>query len=161
MKRRVGRVSLLGLVIGIIMAAGAMACDTPVYRYAMYRWLPAPYEVYYFHKGDLDDGAEQMRSAIEKAGQSANAPANVVFLSVDLAKDTDLVGVPPDIKKSVAGAETTADPQLLCLFADWRALVCGIAIARRSRSLVAFAGASEGQRGVGRRQGGCLHLADQ
>jgi len=32
----------------------ARACDTPVYRYAMYNWAPSPFRVYYFYRGQPD-----------------------------------------------------------------------------------------------------------
>lgn len=98
MTRRIGRACLFTAVMCLSFASVARACDTPVYRYAMYRWLPAPYEVYYFHEGELDDTAQQMKAAVEQAGETAEAPTNIVFLSVDLAQDKELVGVPPDIK---------------------------------------------------------------
>ena len=98
MTRRFGRACLLTAAMCLTFAAIARACDTPVYRYAMYRWLPAPYEVYYFHEGELDDAAQQLKAVVEKAGETAEAPTNIVFLSVDLTQDRDLVGVPPDIK---------------------------------------------------------------
>lgn len=81
------------------MVLDGRACDTPVYRYAMYRWLPAPYEVYYFHEQGLDDEAERVKVAVRSIGEDRDAPANIVFVPVDLSKDAELVGVPPDVKR--------------------------------------------------------------
>ena len=77
----------------------ATACDTPVYRYAMYRWLPAPYEVYYFHQDGVSEEAEQVKDGIRAASEDRHARANLVFLPVDLGADPDLAGVPPDVKQ--------------------------------------------------------------
>ncbi len=83
-----------------ITAAISLGCDTPVYRYAMYRWLPAPYEVYFFHEGEMGEAGQQLQAAIEKAAESVEAPVNIVLLPVNLSKDKDLTGVPPDVKEA-------------------------------------------------------------
>lgn len=78
----------------------AIACDTPVYRYAMYRWLPAPYEVYLFHDGTIDESGQAVQQALQQYGEREGAAANVVFLPVNLAEDPELNTVPPDVKKA-------------------------------------------------------------
>ena len=100
MTGRIGQVCLMTAAVCCTCVSLARACDTPVYRYAMYRWLPAPYEVYYFHDAGLDEAAQQIKAALDKAGQTPEGPANVVFLSVDLAKDKELAGVVSDIKEA-------------------------------------------------------------
>jgi hypothetical protein len=82
------------------LASVAQACDTPVYRYAMYRWLPAPYEVYCFHQSEIDDVAKAVKADIEAVSEAEDSRANVVFLPVDLEKDPDLKTVPPDVKQA-------------------------------------------------------------
>ena len=32
-----------GLAISVFLPAEVEACETPVYRYSMYKWEPAPY----------------------------------------------------------------------------------------------------------------------
>ena len=93
--RLVGIVAVLGtLATGLVLA-----CDTPVYRYAMYRWEPAPYEVYCFHDKPLDEQAGQIQKLIESAGRSEQSPANVLFVPVALNTDPELKKVPPDVRK--------------------------------------------------------------
>lgn len=100
--------------LGLMIAASAiLACDTPVYRYAMYRWLPAPYEVYYFHNGELDDAGAKMKEAIDQLGEAEEARANIVFLPVNLEKDQDLTGVPPDVKEAWLKQESPIVPAYL------------------------------------------------
>ena len=41
-------------------------CDTPVYRYAMYRWDPAPYEIYYFHSEAIAEPAAALHKVIDE-----------------------------------------------------------------------------------------------
>ncbi|MGM0486483.1 MAG: hypothetical protein ACQESR_06950 [Planctomycetota bacterium] len=104
-----------GLAVLLFCVAGSVsrACDTPVYRYAMYRWYPAPYEVYCFHEGEMDEAAKQMETAIDEAVTSEKAPSNVRFIPVDLAEDEELKGVPPDVKEAWEEQEEATIPQFL------------------------------------------------
>ena len=92
--RFVGMLCLLAGSAGL-----ALACDTPVYRYAMYRWEPAPYEVYYFHDKPLDEQASQVQKLVEAAAQSEEKPANLFFVAVSLTDDPELKKIPPDVRK--------------------------------------------------------------
>ena len=76
----------------------AAGCDTPVYRYAMYRWHPAPYELYYFYEGQPDAEGEKVKAAVEALTGTMKPAANLAFLPVDVQKDKELTGVPPDVK---------------------------------------------------------------
>jgi hypothetical protein len=89
-----------GMVCLLAGSAGlALACDTPVYRYAMYRWEPAPYEVYYFHDKPLDEQVTQVQKLVEAASRSEEKPANLFFVAVSLTDDPELKKVPPDVRK--------------------------------------------------------------
>lgn len=85
---------LAGLAAGL-----ALACDTPVYRYAMYRWEPAPYEVYFFHDKPMDEQAAKVKKLVEAAARSETNPANLYFVPVSLSADPELKKIPPDIRK--------------------------------------------------------------
>ena len=97
-------------VVAICLASSAIAlcvsttrplgaCDTPVYRYAMYRWEPAPYQVYYFHEEPIDEKATKIKEMVEAVEQSEKKPGNLMFISVDLKKDTELKTIPPYVKE--------------------------------------------------------------
>lgn len=88
----------LACVLSLCVAGQAAACDTPVYRYAMYRWEPAPYQIYYFYRGVMDQKAERIKELIDAAERSEKKPANVTFIAVDLDKDPLLRSVPPYVK---------------------------------------------------------------
>lgn len=95
----VGR--FIGMAILLVGgAAFSPACDTPVYRYAMYRWEPAPYEIYYFHDQPLDEQAERVKGLVEEVSRSEDKPVNAFFLPVSLTDDPELKRIPPDVRKA-------------------------------------------------------------
>ena len=86
------------LLVAACLHGSAAGCDTPVYRYAMYRWHPAPYELYYFYEGQPDAEGEKVKAAVEALTGNVKPAANLAFFPVDLQKDKELTGVPPDVK---------------------------------------------------------------
>lgn len=91
-------------VLLMLVAAPVMACDTPVYRYAMYRWTPTPYEVYFFHEDFFEEKKyhprdTQLHRALERAAADADLPANVALFPVNVFADQNLRGVPPDVRR--------------------------------------------------------------
>lgn len=99
-KRSACRLIGLAAVLTALAAGFVLACDTPVYRYAMYRWEPAPYEVYFFHDKPLDERAAQVQKLVEAASQSEEKPANLFFVPVSLSADPELKKIPPDVRKA-------------------------------------------------------------
>ena len=97
------RSRVAGLLVGLVgwgAALAVSACDTPVYRYALYRWQPAPYEVYLFHQGGESPAQQQVRQALTGLAEDAGRPANVVTIAVDLQADPELKRVPPPIREA-------------------------------------------------------------
>ena len=117
MSRSTGRyVACLLLAAGFWLTAPplvstASACSTPVFRYAMYRWEPAPYEVYYFHRGPLDEQVAEQHQWLKAVARSEERPANLFVLAVDLEEDPELGSVPGDIRQRWQSLE---DPQTPC-----------------------------------------------
>jgi len=67
----------------------ALSCEIPVFRYALERWAPDPYQVLVVHPKPL--GPEQ-QALVDKLKQSAvdpQQPANVEVILVDLAEKSD------------------------------------------------------------------------
>jgi len=91
----------------------AMACETPVYRYAMYRWQPAPYEVYFFHDQPASEQDQRVQKMLTEFERGSDARANVACIPVNIAEDSELTSVPPDVKKAWLERE---DKQLPCYF---------------------------------------------
>lgn len=104
---------LFGIAVLSALAGSAAACDTPVYRYAMYRWEPAPYEVYHFHHGEMDKRFADAKAKLAAARDDKAAPANVAVYPVNLDEDKELKTVPRDVRriwqaKEQAGVQTPA-----------------------------------------------------
>lgn len=113
-RRKIGLfVSLALLAAAGLAALSGRACDTPVYRYAMYRWQPAPYELYYFHREKLTDEAAKIKDRVDQASSDQKLRANVVFLPVDLDEDKELTGVPADVKAAWLAQEESRVPSFM------------------------------------------------
>ncbi len=69
--------------IGLLVGA-ASACDVPVFRWALERWVPSPYEVVIFHRGELAPSDANVVGALTDCARDANAPANVYVRPVDV-----------------------------------------------------------------------------
>ncbi|MBN2024106.1 MAG: hypothetical protein JW809_15085 [Pirellulales bacterium] len=69
-----------------VAAHSAQACDTPVYRYALYNWAPAPHHVFYLHRGGEgeDEPIRQVNRLLVSLSMQ-QPPANLVFKPVDMA----------------------------------------------------------------------------
>jgi hypothetical protein len=80
---------LLGLVLGLVgtLSVSVDACTTPVYRYAMYNWAPAPYFVFYFHPGEIPGDDEKVNEAITKLSDEGPPFANVLLQPVDVSQE--------------------------------------------------------------------------
>lgn len=90
------------------------ACDTPVYRYAMYRWEPTPYELYFFHREAPGEADKQVQELVDRLGRrDEKSRANLVYLPVNLAEDEKLVGVPADVKQGWLAKENPPVPSYM------------------------------------------------
>jgi hypothetical protein len=86
------------LVVG---AAQSSACSTPVYRYAMYRWFPAPYRVVFMHDVEPGEADLKLHAAIDAHGDYDKEKfANIELMLTDLKKNPELKGWPTFIKKA-------------------------------------------------------------
>ncbi len=100
-QRRLLLPSTIALALTVCGLVILQACETPVYRYAMYRWNPAPYEIYYFHNEPLSSETEAFHTKIKQLVklQPDQPILNATLIPVDLSKDPELKQVLPDIKQ--------------------------------------------------------------
>lgn len=88
--RAIRRYVVVGLAVMVMAIAGlsARACDTPVYRYAMYNWAPANYVLFHFVRDAEVSGSDGVDRRIEEAVNAEMAAAsgnvNLEFVRLDL-----------------------------------------------------------------------------
>ena len=85
-----------------VLAAGAYACDVPVYRYALETWPRAPYTCFIFHRGALSDDSTQAVERLQAAAEADDGP-NIELDVIDIASQ-----MPPavaEVWQEVAGRE--------------------------------------------------------
>lgn len=69
----------------LAVSAVTSACDVPVFRYALERWTPDPYEVLVFHRGPLSAAGQAGLDRLTEAEARGDGDANLVVRAVDLA----------------------------------------------------------------------------
>lgn len=83
--RRRTRLPGLALAAGMLCAAAtAVACDIPVFRYALERWPADPYHAVVFHRGELDASQQKVVDALRRASGANGGNANLIVHTVDL-----------------------------------------------------------------------------
>lgn len=103
--------ALLVAAIGCFTAVG-FACDTPVFRYAMYKWEPAPYEVYCFYERELSEQGQAVADRVEQLANQLGENANIVFTPVDITEyeESKGKGLPIDVRRAFEAKEEKAYP---------------------------------------------------
>lgn len=89
-----GKVRNVVMVAAVLtMALGASnlhACSTPVFRYALEWWDPAPYDVIVFHRGALSAKDLAAVETLRKKTDDEQISANMIVRTVDLAREPSL-----------------------------------------------------------------------
>lgn len=84
-------VTSLGALLILLVGANAWACNVPVFRYALEHWRSDPYQIVFFHRGELTPDQESLLNRLSKTGRAGEISANVEVIPVDLdqASPTD------------------------------------------------------------------------
>ena len=113
MKKSVPLISAASILLfGALLA---LACNVPVFRYALERWPADAYQVIVFHQGPLAPDDLALVKMLEKGAESREAPPNVVFQAVDLAKETD-----PELRKIFQNQSKVELPWMVVRYPDGR-----------------------------------------
>jgi hypothetical protein len=91
--------SLATIVLVLAAAVTAAACSTPVYRYAMYNWAPAPYIIFDLFQGSRDKQDEATDRALGRT-DGTSIVANVQVETIDAARKEMFEPLPEPIKKA-------------------------------------------------------------
>ncbi|MCE9546035.1 MAG: hypothetical protein K8T25_11015 [Planctomycetia bacterium] len=79
----------------VVVAAGSwcsppsVACEIPVFRFALERWAPDPYQVFLLHSGPLAATDEKLAADLEKLSDGADKPSNLDVVKIDLEATGD------------------------------------------------------------------------
>ncbi|MEA1949839.1 MAG: hypothetical protein U9N87_00525 [Planctomycetota bacterium] len=83
-----------------LATASLLACDTPVYRYAMYNWKTAPYQVFFFHNPAETTGDDKKVNRLLADLSVSQQPANVQLIEVDTTDRQSIERLPEAVKAS-------------------------------------------------------------
>ncbi len=84
------RYLLLPLAVILLLTADqALACNVPVFRYALERWPADSFEVFVFHRGPLAPADKALCDTLAKYAETAPAVANYTFDRIDLDRKPD------------------------------------------------------------------------
>ena len=100
----------------------AVACNTPVYRYAMYNWQTAPYIVFYFHEGEIPEEDQVVHKTIEKLTEEWPPEANVRLERIDVSDKKKMEALPEFVIEAWKSHEDGKLPAHV-IFSPWRANV--------------------------------------
>jgi hypothetical protein len=84
------RPSVLCLIAALLLVgSAAMACNVPVFRYALEHWRPDPYRLTVFHRGPLGEVEEARLAALEEQRSQTWINASVRTVDVDDLPEAD------------------------------------------------------------------------
>ena len=102
--RRLERIRIRHAIVAAIVTAAVSlwyplsACDTPVYRYAMYNWLSSDFQVYYLHDGATDPIGDEANRALVELIEDATPPLNLEFVPLDISDQRAAASLPRDVE---------------------------------------------------------------
>ncbi len=101
--------TLIAVAIALSGEKRGTACDTPVYRYAMYNWTPSFYHVLYVHEKSEDEADVAVNGMLDDAGRG-QAAANILFRRIDVANEDALAAEPREVQAAIAQLEDVPRP---------------------------------------------------
>lgn len=72
------------VLMASMLAGPAGACDVPVFRYALERWEPSPYEAIVFHRGELSPEHKKVFAKLRELSGAEEAPCNISAHTIDV-----------------------------------------------------------------------------
>jgi hypothetical protein len=82
------RFGLAAFFLLLLVPATGRACSIPVFRYALERWRPSPYEVLVYHRGQLGESDRKALKGLDILAQGANL--DVADVDLDRNGDKEL-----------------------------------------------------------------------
>lgn len=82
---------VMAVLIGLSPTVPAVACEIPVYHYALENWDADQWEVLVFHRGNLSQSERQAVELLRAGADYRTGHANLLVRTVDLAANPDAV----------------------------------------------------------------------
>lgn len=111
-QQRIKAAVAVAIAVQCVVAA-AWACETPVYRYAMYRWQPAPYEIYAFHDDNRDGNSSAVAESLRAIAASRTGDANLAYRNIDLTDESQWFAVRSEIRQALVPGGELINPNQL------------------------------------------------
>src|SRR5438045_7159695 len=77
----------LAFLIAVLSAPSCWACSVPLFRYALERWPPAPYELVVFHRGPLNAADRDRVRVVRESSRHANLKVTTADLAGQVGSD--------------------------------------------------------------------------
>ncbi len=88
--RLVAGITIIILTVLFVLApSSALACSTPVFRYALERWAADYYEALFIHRGPLTQEEKQLLDKLRQEGSETEAFLNLRVLEMDITSSTE------------------------------------------------------------------------
>ncbi len=105
-------ITLGAFFAGFSLAAVALACNVPVFRFALERWRPDAYRITVLHRGPLNEAQRELLQPLEELRNKTHA--NLDFRAVDIVElekepNEGLITFPPlsaEVGSRVKGGES-------------------------------------------------------
>ena len=109
------------LLIIALAAFGSpvVACNTPVYRYAMYNWQTAPYIVFHFYEGEVAEEDKAVHAVLEKLTEEWPPEANVRVEPIDVSDKKKMEALPEFVIEAWKSHDEGKLPAHV-IFSPWR-----------------------------------------
>lgn len=114
-------VALLAIAL-TVWSSAVQACNTPVYRYAMYNWQTAPYIVFYFYEGEIPEVDLAVHNTIEKLTEEWPPEANVQIEPIEVSDEKKMEMLPEFVIEEWKSYEDGKTPTYV-VFSPFRAHV--------------------------------------
>ncbi len=115
---------LLGVAISTFLASTAFACNTPVYRYAMYNWGTSPHLAFLFHAGPIAGKNAEIGAILDDLVRRS-PPPNLVYRVIDVEDEEVLNRLDPDVRRFWETQGEKKSPWWLVVSAWGGVLHCG------------------------------------
>jgi hypothetical protein len=100
--RTAAGLAFLALLGPFCFPVAALACKTPVYRYALYNWRPSPYRVYYLHSGEKIPAGDARTNAAIINARDGKPAANIELHVVRVDDPASLDALPAAARNEAA-----------------------------------------------------------